>query len=60
MMIDPGPIVGFFFEGSYTKHFGDRSEVIEAGAWEQKKPEPPIGTASLYTAAVLGGVQFRL
>jgi hypothetical protein len=61
MMIDPGPIVGVFAEGSYTRHFGVRSQPLEYG---QGAPWPyeytPIDATGALTVAVTGGIQFRL
>ncbi len=58
LMIDPGPIVGLFFEASYTAHFGDRSRVYEDGTWQYDIPTPEEGAG--YTVGLAGGVQFRL
>jgi hypothetical protein len=58
LMVDPGPIVGFFLEGTYTQHFGLRASAAETGAlWEQRPPAP---NGVRYTVGVVGGVQFRL
>ncbi|MFT4624659.1 MAG: hypothetical protein ACI8PZ_003318 [Myxococcota bacterium] len=58
LMIDPGPIVGIFFEASYTAHFGGRTRLVQEGAWRFRTPSPT--EAAGYTVDVSGGVQFRL
>ncbi len=58
LMIDPGPIIGFFAEGSYSRMFGLRSGPAQAGAWSSPPPAPPIPTHQ--TIAIVGGVQFRI
>jgi len=58
LMIDPGPIVGFFFEWGYTFHLGERSEVISTGPWPYRVREPSAFNRS--TQHFIGGVQFRL
>jgi len=67
LLIDPSPIVGIFAEGSYTAHFGPRSQVSTpdpstgAATWDAERyplPEPPA--YARYSIGVVGGVQFRL
>lgn len=58
LMIDPGPIVGFFVEGTYTHHFGLRAEAAERGTKPTGAPAEPEGKG--YTVGAVGGVQFRL
>lgn len=61
MMIDPGPIVGFFAEGTYVRHFGRRAELFEyqqVGQWSWT--EAPLAETSRSTVAINGGIQFRL
>ena len=58
LMIDPGPIVGFFFEWGYTHHLGERSEGITTGAWDYRVREPSAYNGA--TSHFIGGVQFRL
>ncbi|MBT3220151.1 MAG: hypothetical protein HN348_13770 [Proteobacteria bacterium] len=58
LMIDPGPIVGFFAEGSFTYHLGVRSAAAEKGSWSGIVETVPMGVH--YTIGVAGGVQFRL
>jgi hypothetical protein len=58
LMIDPGPIVGFFAEGTYTRTFGLRAGPAQNGLWSQPLPPPPLPTFT--TLAVVGGVQFRI
>jgi hypothetical protein len=58
LMIDPSPLLGIYFEGGYTGHFGARADPVEAGQWTYPKPSLPVPTHG--TATVLGGVQFRL
>lgn len=58
LMIDPGPIVGFFAEGSYTPHFGARALPAQRGERPGDAPDPAI--TSRNTVAITGGVQFRL
>ena len=61
LMIDPGPIVGIFAEGTYTAHFGSRSvytSPVAATPW----PHDPLTELpyAKYTVGITGGVQFRL
>jgi hypothetical protein len=58
LMLDPGPIVGFFVEGGYTRHFGTRAAAAQLGDRPDDAPPPPNGT--LATTQLTGGVQFRL
>ncbi|MEZ4319770.1 MAG: hypothetical protein R3F61_19805 [Myxococcota bacterium] len=58
LLIDPSPIVGFFVEGSYIRHFGLRAAAADYLTWEHTKPPPPSGSES--TISIVGGVQFRL
>jgi len=58
LMIDPGPIIGLFAEGAYTRLFGERSDPQQSGVWSSPLPAPPIATHN--TIAVSGGVQFRI
>ena len=58
LLVDPGPIVGFFLEGNYTRHFGLRAAAAETGDFWEERPPAPNG--SMATVAVVGGVQFRL
>jgi hypothetical protein len=61
MLIDPGPIVGFFAEGTYVRHFGQLSaprRVEVGGAWPHEFE--PLEETSAITVGVVGGVQFRL
>ncbi|HHO50962.1 MAG TPA: hypothetical protein ENK18_08845 [Deltaproteobacteria bacterium] len=61
MMIDPGPIVGFFAEGTYTRHFGRRATHLEyqqVGQWPW--PEGAFAETARSTVAINGGIQFRL
>ncbi len=58
LMIDPSPIVGFFFEASYTQHFGTRAEVTMLGEWTHKEIEQPVGVG--YSIGLTGGVQIRI
>lgn len=63
IVIDPGPIVGLFAEGSYTLHFGDRTAEVTSsvnGAWPWVSSEPPLSENLGGTVTVTGGVQFRL
>jgi hypothetical protein len=61
LMIDPGPIVGIFAEGTYTAHFGSRaiySAPVAATPWPHGAlQELPYAK---YTVGITGGVQFRL
>jgi hypothetical protein len=61
MLIDPGPIVGFFAEGTYVRHFGSLSapRVVEVGGPWPHEYEPLEETSGI-TVGVVGGVQFRL
>ncbi|MBW1876783.1 MAG: hypothetical protein JRJ84_00325 [Deltaproteobacteria bacterium] len=59
LMIDPGPIVGFFAEGTYTQHLGLRAEASET-ATPRPSDAPPAPEGRGYTVAVEAGVQFRL
>lgn len=58
LMVDPSPLLGIYFEGGYTQHFGARAAPVQAGTWTYAKPVMPVPTNG--TATVLGGVQFRL
>lgn len=58
LMLDPSPIVGFFFEGSYTQHFGSRAEAFINGTWTHETLPAPTGVG--YTIATMGGIQFRI
>lgn len=58
LLVDPGPIVGFFAEGSYTQHLGVRAVAAESGTRPPDAPSPPGYTG--HTIAITGGVQFRL
>ena len=61
MMIDPGPIVGFFAEGMYIRHFGQLSKARSQslnGPWAHDIQ--PLDSTSSITVGVTGGVQFRL
>lgn len=58
MMIDPSPIVGFFFEGSYTQHFGERADTLQSGVWNYTTPPPSV--PAVFTIGLTGGVQFRI
>jgi hypothetical protein len=58
LMIDPSPIVGFFFEGSYTQHFGPRAETATFGGWAHEALAAPIGAG--YNIGLTGGVQIRI
>ena len=58
LMIDPGPIVGFFFEWGYTHHLGERSKGISTGPWDYRVREPSAFAGA--TSHFIGGVQFRL
>lgn len=58
LMIDPGPIVGFFAEASVAGHFGIRSIAAQPSSWVEEPPPPPAFRH--YTISVVGGVQFRL
>ncbi|MBA2319774.1 MAG: hypothetical protein H0V89_01355 [Deltaproteobacteria bacterium] len=58
LLIDPGPIIGLFAEGSYTQFFGARSNRTESGAWSSPHPVAPVPRHN--TLAVSGGVQFRI
>lgn len=61
MLIDPGPIVGFFAEGTYIRHFGKLSAPRRAeigGPWAHDFE--PLEETSGITLGVVGGVQFRL
>lgn len=61
MLIDPGPIVGFFAEGTYTRHFGALASPRTAeisGPWGHDFE--PIDETTGITLGVTGGVQFRL
>lgn len=58
LMLDPGPIVGFFVEGGYTRHFGTRAGPAQSGDRPADAPPGPAG--SLATTQITGGVQFRL
>lgn len=58
MLIDPSPIVGFFFEGNYTQHFGPRSELGTTGVWTFETVAPLSGVQ--YTIGLVGGIQFRI
>jgi len=58
LLIDPSPIVGFFVEGSYIRHFGLRAAAADYLDWAYSKPAAPIGSES--TISLIGGVQFRL
>jgi hypothetical protein len=60
LLIDPGPVVGFFAEGSYTQHFGVRASAaqLEVGDYTGRKPAAPVGDER--TIAIVGGVQFRI
>jgi hypothetical protein len=58
LMVDPGPIVGLFAEGSYTYLFGTRTDPQQSGVWSSPTPAPPVPTH--YTVAISGGVQFRI
>jgi len=62
LMIDPGPIVGFFAEGTYTQHFGLRASAAERATPDTFKPSnaPAAPEGRGYTIAVEAGVQFRL
>ncbi len=58
LMIDPGPIVGIFFEGGYMRHFGANATAQEIGVWDFGST--PIAPPSQGTASLIGGLQFRL
>jgi hypothetical protein len=58
LVIDPGPIVGFFGDVGYTRHFGVRSAAAQKGDRPDDAPAPP--GVRHWTLGVTGGVQFRL
>ncbi len=58
LLIDPGTVVGFFVEGTYTHHLGLRAGPAELGAKPSDAPTPAEPTG--YTIGVVGGVQFRI
>jgi hypothetical protein len=58
LMIDPGPIVGFFAEGTFSYHLGLRGGPAEDGEWNGTVEDVPLGTRT--TVGVVGGVQFRI
>lgn len=61
MMIDPGPIVGFFAEGMVIRHFGELASVRTtslAGPWAHEFDA--IAPTTQITVGITGGVQFRL
>ncbi len=58
VMVDPGPIVGLFAEGAYTRLFGTRSGPRQNGVWSSALPAPAVPTHN--TFAITGGVQFRI
>ncbi|MBX2801212.1 MAG: hypothetical protein KTR31_26270 [Myxococcales bacterium] len=67
VMIDPGPIVGFFAEGSYARHTGARSVFSDGGSdqsWPAAGWEDDLDAVfeerTGGTVGVVGGVQFRL
>ena len=63
VLIDPGPVVGLFAEGTYARHFGDRSATITGtsnGSWDWADGEDPPAASNGATVAITGGVQFRL
>ena len=58
LMIDPSPIVGFFFESSYTQFFGDRAGPSVLGTWAHDSLGLPVGVG--YNVGLTGGVQIRI
>ncbi len=58
LMIDPSPIVGFFVEGSYIRHFGLRARAADFQSWDYARPGAPEGNEG--TASIVAGAQFRL
>ena len=60
LLIDPGPIVGFFVEGSFAYHLGARAVAAEPpdAVRPPGAPSAPVGDG--YTIGVVGGVQFRI
>jgi hypothetical protein len=60
LLIDPGPMVGFFAEGSYVRHLGVRSDAAEAGDIGRPDDAPAPPTSHQFTIGVVGGVQIRL
>ena len=58
LMIDPSPIVGFFFETGYTQFFGPRAEAALVGNWVHDDLTPPNGVG--YNIGLTGGIQIRI
>ncbi|MCA9571697.1 MAG: hypothetical protein KC656_27855, partial [Myxococcales bacterium] len=65
LLIDPSPIVGFFAEFGYIRHFGGRAKAGEKvypvdpnTVWDHERPAAPKANAS--TIAIELGAQFRL
>jgi hypothetical protein len=61
LMIDPGPIVGLYAEGSYTYHFGQYARPAQGYTLADWQPTyPPLTETAHMTVAIGGGIQFRL
>ena len=63
VVIDPGPVMGLFAEGTYTMHFGSRAALLTESSepgWGWADGEAPADVNRGHTIAVVGGVQFRL
>ena len=58
LMLDPSPIAGFFFEGSYSQFFGPRAEAFMYGNWVHDEIDVPVGVG--YNIALTGGIQIRI
>ena len=60
LLVDPGPMVGFFFEGTYSRYFGVLAgpSQLAGSTAPADRPDPPASTRQL--VGVVGGVQFRL
>ncbi|MCA9492902.1 MAG: hypothetical protein KC621_23380 [Myxococcales bacterium] len=61
LMIDPGPIVGLYVEGSYIRHFGPQAGITRQtslAAWNP--PYTAVPETYHMTIGLGGGVQFRL
>lgn len=60
LLIDPSPIVGFFFEASYAPNFGPRSQAAQLPGVDVPAGAPIIVEGDGRVIGLVGGLQFRL
>lgn len=58
LVIDAGPVVGLFAEGTYTRLLGVRANAAGQGEKPDGTPDPPRGEG--YAVSIVGGLQFRI